>query len=389
MSRIIAALSITAVLAGCDGKNPFQTVTGPDGSVEELEEGDPNVDVNNRYAWDPAQNLTMNSVDYDETNNELVINNLPFDGPDGRYDQINTLPTGDGLYASRQTTTTGQVQHFAVFINSDFMEATSASGRDWIDFGNAGANINRDSFALPGGPGEYIYRGNYAATRTFSERSGIEIVSGDVQLLLDILDFDPFGELQGDITGSVFNRDRFGIGPQLGELPPIVLAEISFNTETGVWEGGSATTFDFEGDPRSTGIHEGMIAGPDGEEMGGYVIITGTADIQRVTYQVVTYEESTFIPTLNPLTGEPFLDLAGDPIGTTVTTTTTVSGFDDVDLDALQTSINNGNNLPDYIPVTGVPAGADIIEDRDLFQDFSTEYDAREIGVFIGDQVPG
>lgn len=299
------------------------------------------------------------------------------------------LANGASVYRSQQTETTGTTLTFAVFIQSDYLEATGAASGQWIDFGYAGANINRESFNLPGGVGEYIYRGNYAATRTFSDRGGIEIVSGDAYLRLDVLDFDPSGELQGAIDGTIFNREREGTAGALGlgDLPPIILAVTSFNTETGVWEGGSATTSDLIGDVRDSGIHDGMIAGPNGEEMGGYTIVTGAADIQRVTYQRVTWRLETFIPLIDPLTGNPVLDANGDEIGETIIQTGVEAGLDGSDIEPLQNLINARGNLPDYLPATGVPAGAEIIEDIDLFRDFTTEYDAREIGIFIGDQV--
>jgi len=215
-------------------------------------------------------------------------------------------------------------------------------------------------------------------------------VSGDAFLRLDVLDFDPSGEIQGAIDGTIFNRQREGAAGAagLGELPPIILAVTSFNTQTGVWEGGSAGTSDLNGDVRDSGIHEGLIAGPNGEEMGGYTIVTGAADIQRVQYQVVRYRSTTTIPVLDPLTGQPALDpVTGDPIVNVIVETGTSSGLDDVDLQGLQNLINARGNLPDFLPATGVPAGAEILDDTTLFRDFTTDYDAREIGVFIGDQV--
>ena len=401
MSRAILLLAATALVAGCDSKNPFmeeEVAVLPNGDEEQLEPGDPNVSVNNRFAYDPAQNLTMNAVEFDNNGTEgdtsddtLVINNLPFDGPDGRYDLFENLPNGTQVYRSRQTPTTGQLQHYAVFIKTDFLEATSAASGDWIQFGNAGANINRDSFALPGSTGEYVYTGTYAATRTFSDRSGIEIVYGDVQLLLDELDFDPSGEVQGDIVGTVFNRQRAGAAGAagLGDLPNVVLAEVSFDTENGIWKEGTASTFFSDGTQRASGFHEGMIGGPEGQEIGGYSIITGVADVQTVRYQVVTYRTTQQIPVIDPFTGSPVTDpFTGDPLVNEGITTATSSGLDDVDIQDLQNQINARQNVVDYLPATGVPAGAEILSDAELQLDLLTEYDAREIGVFIGDVVP-
>lgn len=389
MRRLFSTCAIIALLAGCDGENPFQVEESlPVDETEGVEPGDPNVTVDSRFAYDLGQRLTMNSVDLDDngtpndpTDDQLVINNLPFDGPDGRYLQVEVLGNGAEVYQSQQTATTGTTLTFAVFVRADHLEATSAASGQWADYGYAGANINRDSFDLPGGVGEYVYRGTYAATRTFSDRGGIEIISGDVELRLDELDFDPSGDIRGALDGVVTNRTREGAAGTLGlgDLPPIVFAVAQFNGNTGVWEGGTASTFFSDGNARSTGEHEGLIAGPNGEEMGGYSIVTGVADAQTVTYQQVTYRVTTPTGIIDPITGQEIVTVQ----------TLTSSGRDDFNLEDLQNRINNRQSISDFYPATGVPPDAEIISDVTLEIDLTTEYDAREIGVFIGDQVPG
>jgi len=396
---------MTAILAACDGTNPFMEeieVTSDTGETELIDANDPNTDVSNMFAYDPAQSLTMNSVEFDDndtvdiSDDTLIINNIPFDGPDGRYDYVETLTDGGQVYESRQTLTTGQIKHYAVYIQSEYMEATSASGRDWIQYGNAGANINRDSFALPGTTGEYRYIGTYAATRTFSERGGIEIVSGQVELILDELDFDPLGELQGDITGFIYNRERAGGAgaANLGDLPTIVLAEVSFNTETGVFVDGSAGTYRDDGTQRSTGFFEGMLGGPEGQEIGGYNVITGVADIQEVRYEIVEYSITEVTPVIDPLTGLQLTDpTTGDPLVTETVTLGVASGEASIDLEVAQALIDARRNVVEayagagatFIPAT-LPDDAVAIATTYGTFDIETTYDAREIGAFIGYQ---
>jgi hypothetical protein len=385
MSRLITAVAITAALAGCDGTNPFMLeATAPTGETEALDENDPNTSVDSKFAFDPAASLTMNSVVYDDngtpndpTDDDLIINNLPFDGPAGRYDAVagtqTVSPTGltTGIYESRQTATTGQIKHYAVFLQGDYTDATSAAGRDWGNFGNAGANINRSDFNLPSS-NEYVYVGVYAGTRTYAERSGLELITGDVRLLLDIDDFDvnfPGDGLQGDIIGSVTNRIRQPTSDTMvGDLPNITLFEVSFDTETGVWEDGRVETYNSKGDVRDQGLHEGLIAGPNGEEMGGYLVMEGVADIQTVTYEIVEWE---------------IVTTDGNP-----PRTGTVNGLQISDPDFLQGLVN-----------FGIDVGLLEVEDSDLpdgatrkgstttrTEPIAAEYNAREIGVFVADQ---
>lgn len=366
MFRTLISLSAFAVLVACGDGQPF-VFANYDGESEEIDTEDPNTDVSSKFAYDLSRSLTMNSVTYDDVNDELVINNLPFDGPEGRYDNVagsnSTSATGivRGAYESRQTATTGIIKHYAMFLSSDFLEATAAAGADWGDFGNSGANINRSEFSLPASD-EYAFIGVYGAVRTYEKRSGIELITGDVSLFLDIDDFDPVEGIQGDIIGSVTNRLRIAPGnTDGGALPSIALREVSFDTATGTWENGTVITYDPNGDQRDSGEHAGMIAGPAGIEMGGYLIMTGVADIQTVTYQVVTYQVGT------------------DPVQT-------ASGLQTVSLEELQNNIDAGLTLPAYLAAV-VPGGATVIADVDEEALFSTSYQAREVGVFATDVV--
>lgn len=352
------ALTLAIGLAGCGG-NPFL-----DESL--IDENDPNTSVNNKFLWDPENDLTMNSVEHDETDDTLVINNLPFDGPEGRYDNVFTLVSGMGVYESRQTATTGRVKHYAVFLQDGALQGTAAAGVNWVNYGNAGANIRRDSFRLPAG-GEYSYIGTYAGVRSFDYRSGIELTTGSASLLLDVLDFDPVTDdetvLQGDIVGNITNRRRVNLDGSLGrELPSIFLLEVSFDQATGTWEAeDGALTAKTDGTEWSSGRHGGMIGSSTGTQLGGYVELEGVADIQRVTYEVVTYS------------------LDGGTYQSSI--------FSDEWLEEQQELIDDGAELDSFFPAPSLPPGAVFVSSTNVFQTFETQGNARELGVYIANQV--
>jgi len=230
MIRLIATVSATAMLLGCSAPQPFDWGATVDVTDDTIDPTDPNTSVNSMFAYDREAGLTMNSVEYDREKNDLVINNLPFDGPAGRYDFMARIG-GVKVFESRQTATTGQVKHYAVFVESEHIEAAAAAGANWIEYGYGGANINRDrSFSLPRS-GEYVYIGEYAAVRTFDDRGGLELVSGDVRIILDVNDFDPVDGIQGALTGTVYNRSVSGVnGERPNRLSPLYLAVTSFST---------------------------------------------------------------------------------------------------------------------------------------------------------------
>lgn len=354
-----AALLAATALMGCGGEgSPFLL-----DETQNLDQADPNTN-NERFLFDPDNKLTMNSVQYDETTDQLVINNLPFDGPDGRYDFFRTQG-GAGVYASQMTPTTGQIQHYAVYLSTDNLEAAAAGGRDWIDFGFTGAHLSRDTYALPGGVGEYVYVGNYAGIRTLDDRGGLQITSGNAELLLDILDFDNNGVVEGAIVGTVGPRVRTDSdGTPLATLPSISLATVSFDPVTGIFINGAVTTPTPDGEVRDAGTYEGVIAGPAGDDIGVMLVMTGSAEVQQIVYQVIEWE--------NTATGESGV----------------VSGLNNDNRETIQLIVDSGQAVSFLTAdATEVPPGADTTVSVET-EIFTSDFTAQELGVVIATQVP-
>ena len=376
MYKFISLSAAFALLVACTDPQPFtfgQTAEF-EGEEEILDETDPNVTVNSLFAYDRERGLTMNSVSYDATEDELVINNLPFDGPDGRYDFTRDFG-GGAIYESRQTATTGQVQHYAVFLQSDHMTAAAAAGVDWADFGYGGSNINRDSFSLPD-DGEYVYLGDYLAVRTFDERSGIDLVSGDVRILLDVNDFDPTDPIQGAITGTIFNRSAtLSDGTQLQDLQNVSLAVIEFNFTDGTFSDGTSSTTLADGEPGGSGTFDGFLAGENSVELGANVVLEGPAYSQIIRFQVATYE----YPVTTTILG----------VTTTSIREGTASGLTTNNTDAVQAAVNFGIEVPliPYNPID-LPPGATLISVDIESELYISETGARELGVLVTDVVP-
>ncbi|MEM1372964.1 MAG: hypothetical protein AAGF78_01140 [Pseudomonadota bacterium] len=356
--KVVALLAATALI-GCGGDgSPFLV-----DETQTLDQEDPNTN-NQRFLFDPDNKLTMNSVEYDETTDQLIINNLPFDGPDGEYDFQRTQG-GAGVYASQMTPTTGQIQHYAVYLSTDNIEATAAGGRDWIDFGFTGAHLSRETYALPGGVGEYIYLGDYAGIRTFDDRGGLQITSGNAELLLDILDFDNNGVVEGAIVGTVGPRTRTDSdGTPLATLPSISLATVSFDPATGIFVEGGVTTPTPDGEVRDAGTYEGVIAGSGGEDIGVMLVMTGSAEVQEIVFQVIEWED--------PATGERGV----------------VSGLNNDNRETIQFFVDSGQQVNFLTADTSeIPMGATTTVTIDT-EILTSDFNAQELGVVIASQVP-
>ncbi len=225
--------------------------------------------------------LQVNKLDYDAEADQVVVNNLPFDGPDGVYERVaaRTEVDGFGVYTSLRTAETGQRQYFAVFRRTENADVAAIGTPDYQGFGFGGtATTRRNGSTLVPNEGEYVYTGLYGGVRTFDEGGGLELVRGDVLLEVDIRDFDDTGAVEGRVT----NRTGYSIdGVPLRPMPTIIFATTSIDAASGtIAEGTASTTVD--GTARDSGTYEGLFVGPNGGEIAGRVTITGEFNAYRI-----------------------------------------------------------------------------------------------------------
>lgn len=373
--RSALPLSFCVFLAACGPSNPFTDADLPD----EVETDDPST-TNSKFAFDTGSGLTMNGVSYDADDDQLIVANLPFDGPDEIYDR-NRTQNGVPIYKSRTTGTTGQVPYYAVYLKTDDVEAAAAADAIWDSdgFGYGGANVNRTAYGVPGGVGEYVYVGTYAGVRQKDDRGGLHIVTGDAELWLDVLDLEPDGNIIGSIRGEVSNRVRTtAAGVTRDPLPNIYLARLSFDNSTGTFTEGGASTRDPDGQVRDSGTYEGLIAGSGGDGIGAHVVMTGPSEVQEVSYEVVEWTATETITTT----------VSGVPVTQTVTTTGTVTGLNDDNRSTVTARVDDGETIG-YLSAdrSGIPAGATITSTTES-EVITGDGQAREIGVITTEREP-
>ncbi|WP_281856139.1 hypothetical protein [Litoreibacter halocynthiae] len=281
--KAFGILSVSALIAcGGSGDNP---VTG--GTVDtDVDPTDPNVVTGQKFAFDRSVGLVANSIEFrenvagDPSDDQLVINNIPFDTTTGEYDRTGTLPNGWGLYQNTERNLEGRLQYYAVFNQSataDVEGGVAASPQYRGSIGNAGAVIRRSGtpVSLPVA-GIFNYNGSYSGIReidndldTTGTVPGITLVTGDALVRVDYGDFD----VTGDIVGSISNRNVYDVnGTFLGSLSNVSLAEalIDRPTQT-INESGASSQ-----DGLLSGTWEGVFGGPTGNEIAAYVILNGT-----------------------------------------------------------------------------------------------------------------
>lgn len=236
----------------------------------------------------------MNNLVYDAVNDELVINNLPFDGKSGRY--VNTGGTfldGFQVYASQQAGENGHAQYYAVHSVAANGSAGAAGTDHYLEYGHGGAMIarNSNSVTLPVGRGELLYTGSYAGVRVTDEEPGfgsrLTFADGDASVWVDLLDFDVTGAAHGYIE----NRNEYDVdGTPLGTLQSITLNETSDITSTGLITGSGVTRGGADGEILQSGTYTAIFAGPNAEQIIGTIRITG--DISGFDPDLGTVQET-------------------------------------------------------------------------------------------------
>lgn len=305
MNKFIATIAVATLLIGCDGENPFdedevvEDVVATPGATEDTVADDGTI-----FATDLNEDLTANAFEFDDQGNDdpaddiLRVNNIPFDNSDlsgGGYTRsAATLPNAFDIYES-DSSDDAERQYFAVFQRATYSEVAAIGSGDFITFGFGGATAQQlnNSNGIPASrPEFYTFTGDYAAVRITTNAGGrddVGYITGDANLSVDIPDFDDVGAIDGVIT----NRELFDVdGNSLGNLNDFIslgTAEIDF--ETG--DIGSATavgsefvlnpdTNEQELDQGLTGDWQGVFAGPNGEEIAGFVVLEGTTTAAEV-----------------------------------------------------------------------------------------------------------
>lgn len=232
------------------------------------------------------EDLTLNAVDYDPDTDELVLNNLPFDG-DNAYTRNAAVTAAVGSGFGHYENVGGTSNYYAVFrrSGSGYSQVGTVGTDRYVSFGFGGVAAQRldGEGALPAGNSQYLFTGEYAAVRTIIDPdsgSQVQYVAGTARIDVDIEDFDTTGAVEGVIVDRTFFDNN---GVQLTDLDNVdfismATAELNFDN----WTIASSTATAYnraDGEAGASGSWQGLFAGPNGEEVAGIVVVSGTGPI--------------------------------------------------------------------------------------------------------------
>jgi len=329
MTRFLAFFLVIASLAGCiDGTNPFD----PEEEMEATTEGGdaPDGDADPEDPVEPIDSDTTSlpgtvnpsatdaivrrearsdgssgdgyaeSVSYDSATDTFSVDNLAFDGTTGYTAVRNEDGTRFGLgpfsvFESQATAidgltlvTVNQLNHRALYAigpDGDTSIAIVRTGA-YINYGFGGFIYQRDGDVSLPTSGQALYRNsdpsvpNYAGLRDFDSRSGLEYVTGEIEVAIDFDDFNDGAAVRGNVLNRrVYNLagdeitqdilDAYGSG--ITAIPTL-----TFEIGAGVLDtNGELKGTVFGQEPSSeTGDYYAILSGTDARTITGVIVVT-------------------------------------------------------------------------------------------------------------------
>jgi hypothetical protein len=335
------SLSALMVLVACGG-NPFlQETVDPGPSGEDLG-GTTNPEAGralNRFELQDSQGGGyVSDTTYDSLTGSFSVDGLPFDGinqynqitvpnittPFSLYepnpvavDEVNGIPVDVFLHRAVRGQSTSGDTNFAIIRTGQYFE-----------FGFGGFLFERNgAVTLPPRTGATtfaVYNGNYAGLRTFNGVGGLEYVTGDMQVTIDLGDFDGSGAVRGAVTNrQIYDLNGVNVtGDIVAALdddfdPAIGLTDLPVITFT-IQEGALTDAGELNGNVRSY-VANSEGTGEVWEDGNYYGIISGTGADQEVVGVLV-------IDAIDPRESNAAGDNSGIG-GTAVTTVRETGGF--------------------------------------------------------------
>ena len=290
--KAVGILSIFALVAcGGSGSNPVTGGDSDDGVVTDPG-ADPNVSLTDAaFLFDTSKNLVANSFVFTPGatpgTGTISINNLPFDGVSSQGGAYNPRPgvvLPSGAVYQNTPNNPAEDQYYAVVLTSapggtGALVGAVATNR-YVEFGYGGAYASRPtgSGLPPTRPATYQYTGSYNGIRVIRQNeavgatNGIQLTTGDAEVNIDLQDFD----LTGAIRGQIINRQLFDLnGNPIGNLGRVELVITDLDPATLQTTGGTTINVNSDSTAAQTGTWTGLVSGPNGEEVAGFLIVEG------------------------------------------------------------------------------------------------------------------
>lgn len=268
---------------------------------------DPGADPNTNLAdaaflFDTSKNLVANSFVFTPGSTPgtgtISINNLPFDGVSsdgGAYTPRPGVTLPSGQVYQNSPNSAAEDPYFAVVLTSP--NGTGAlvgavATNVYAGSGYGGAYASRTNSGLPATrAAAYRYTGAYNGIRVIrqaepgSPNNTIQLTTGNAQVDIDLQDFDLTGAIRGLVTGrQLFDLD----GNFIANLDAFELVITDLDPNTLETTGGTTNTANADGTRAQSGTWTGLVSGPNGEEVVGFVLLEGNLSDRDPFYETDT-----------------------------------------------------------------------------------------------------
>jgi hypothetical protein len=253
----------------------------------------------------------------------ISINNLPFDGVSSQGGEYTARPgvvLPNGTVYQNTPNSSAEDQYYAVVLTSPsgntLVGAVATNVYAGSGYGGAYASRVAGAGLPPTQAATYQYTGTYNGIRVIRQaatdpggavtpgnpNNTIQLTTGDAEINLDLQDFD----LTGAIRGQIVNRQLYDLNGNLISVPGRSLGRIelvitnldptTLQTSSDSVNPGTTNTRNIGGSSiAQSGTWTGLVAGPNGEEVAGFLIVEGELSDFDPNFESDT--------TLEPVTG--------------------------------------------------------------------------------------
>jgi hypothetical protein len=263
---------------------------------------DPNANLTDAaFLFDTSKNLVANSFVFTPGatpgTGTISINNLPFDGVSsqgGEYTASPGVVLPNGQVYQNTPSSPAEDPYYAVVLTSP--NGTGAlvgavATNVYAGSGYGGAYASRTNSGLPATRSQaYRYTGSYNGIRVIrqavagSPNNTIQLTTGNARVDIDLQDFDLTGAIRGLVTG----RQLYDInGNFIANMDAFELVITDLDPATLQTTDGTTNSANSDGTGAQSGTWTGLVSGPNGEEVVGFVLLEGAISDRDPNFDTV------------------------------------------------------------------------------------------------------
>lgn len=294
VKQLIKISALTGMLASCGSSEGVTdcvtTLQGTSACAETVgEDGSATVTTNatGSVSVDVVSFTYDDNGTADDADDTMVIVGADFDG-NNTYSR-DAGRDRNGFIAFRSDFQSQAQNYYATYgetPSGEIRVLVSATAEN-ADEGDYIASFERLAASNVPAQGNANYEGSYAGAATVLGRGGgVALTEGDLVLYVE---FDENSRVSGYISNRQITEviaPEGGVAPAITDVQSTIILDEATLNDSNIWLGGTVATVDAAGDVTGEGTYVGVVGGPNGSEIGGYLEITEEVTINGEDGQI-------------------------------------------------------------------------------------------------------